>query len=323
MGKIQKYYFKECEKYFSDSQNSRTQYPVKVILQTLTQYNKGHSAKEAKKLTGKKYRYSPPTSTIYSWVDKYEETLPFLKLRKKYDIDPDNLTTIRNGNEDGGERRLWSSPPRTTSSTNKFSPSPTTTFTASGASSSLSVGDARDKTQHPLETATRTTQIHKLDPQDYVRSDNEDEMDEILHVRGSSGARFTEFRRIERSLPRKMFLSGPRCSSTEIDYYPKIKERENLTIELTSLALNSQPKTSTKSPHETVEEFFLINDSTTVCKELPVFIKPSETYLDVHDPITGHIDLIQIRCDYLYILDYITRALPEVKGGTSSCASRI
>jgi len=41
-----------------------------------------------------------------------------------------------------------------------------------------------------------------------------------------------------------------------------------------------------------------------VATELPVFINPKETNIDVDEPITGHIDLIQIRYDNLYILDY-------------------
>ena len=101
-----------------------------------------------------------------------------------------------------------------------------------------------------------------------------------------------------------MFLEGPRCSSLDIDSKTEIKEKDNLVSKLTQLAFNSQPKNSDESPHETVEDFFLINDSNTVCTELPVFINPSETDLDVDDPITGHIDLVQIRYDDLYILDY-------------------
>ncbi len=102
-----------------------------------------------------------------------------------------------------------------------------------------------------------------------------------------------------------MFLEGPRCSSLDIDHNLDTKEKDNLTPELTQLAFNSQSKNSDKSPHETVEDFFLINDSTTVATELPVFINPEEIEeIDVDDPITGHIDLVQIRYDDLYILDY-------------------
>ncbi|MFO7793169.1 MAG: hypothetical protein R6W73_09385 [Candidatus Saliniplasma sp.] len=85
-GKIQRYYCKDCESYFTDKKQSHTQYPLKVILYTLEQYNKGHSVKEAKKRVGKKYPYSPPTRTIYSWINRYKPTLTFLKLRKKYNI---------------------------------------------------------------------------------------------------------------------------------------------------------------------------------------------------------------------------------------------
>jgi len=101
-----------------------------------------------------------------------------------------------------------------------------------------------------------------------------------------------------------MFLEGPRCSSLDIDPGTETKDEDNLTPELTQLAFNSQPKNSDKSPHETVQDFFLINDSTTVCTELPVFINPQETDNDVDEPITGHIDLVQIRYDDLFILDY-------------------
>jgi len=131
------------------------------------------------------------------------------------------------------------------------------------ASTGLSIHLSSPKAEHTFQRARRTTPIHKLDPQDYVR--------------GSSGARFTEFRRIERSLPRKMFLEGPRCSSLDMDHDLEAKEKDNLTTELTQLAFNSQTKNSDKSPHETVEDFFLINDSTTVCTELPVFHKPEGT----------------------------------------------
>ncbi len=101
-----------------------------------------------------------------------------------------------------------------------------------------------------------------------------------------------------------MFLEGPRCSSLDIDHSLDVKEKGNITPELTQLAFNSQPKNSNKSPHNTVEDFFLINDSTTVATELPVFINPNESEISIDEPITGHIDLVQIRYDNLYVLDY-------------------
>jgi len=268
-GKIQKYYCKDCETYFSDTKRSKTQYPEHVILYTLEQYNKGYPVSEAKKLTGKRYQYSPPRSTIYTWIDRYQDILTFLKLRKKYDVHPDELTTTH---------------------------------------------ELKHQQVYPFTYHNLKLNIH---------SKNRSELRRYINW-------------IERSLPRDMFLEGPRCSSLEIDHDFDIEEKDNITPELTQLAFNSQPKNSNKSPHETVEDFFLINDSTTVCTELPVFInpeelvssdsqssnfarpkelsssdsqigesaRPNETDIDVDDPITGHIDLIQIKYDNLYILDY-------------------
>ena len=236
-GAIQRYYCKDCETSFTDSGTPRTEYPENVILYTLQQYNKGYPVKMAKKQTGKKYQYSPPMSTIYSWIDRYKDTLTFLKLRKKYNIDPTTLTTIHNFHH----RQVY------------------------------------PFTYHHLKLNIHSKQRPEL-------------------------RRYINW--IERSLDRDMFLSGPRCSSLDVDHNTKPDEKQNIVPELTRLALNSQPKNSNKSPHEIVEQFFLINDSTTVATELPVFIQPKETDLKFDKPITGHIDLVQIRYDNLYILDY-------------------
>lgn len=236
-GTIQRFHCKSCSKYFSDSKQSYSQYPVRVILYALQQYNKGYPVQKVKKQTGKKYHQSPPVQTIYSWIDRYKDTLTFLKLRKNYNIDPSNLTTTHN---------------------------------------------FQHQQVYPFSYHHLKLNIHSKQRPEFRRYINW----------------------IERSLDRDMFLKGPRCSSLDIDHTLKSKEKQNITPELTRLALNSQSKNSNKSPHESVEDFFLYNDSTTVATELPVFITPQETSLDVNEPITGHIDLVQIRYDGLYILDY-------------------
>jgi len=207
-----------------------------VILYAMEQYNKGYPVKKVKTLTGRKYSYSPPVQTIYSWLKKYENTLTFIKLRKKFTIDPDKLVTIQQ----------------------------------------LKHQQIYPFTVHNLKLNFYSKQFPQL--RRYIRW-------------------------IERSLPTKMFLSGPRASSIEIDYITQLKQKDNLAPELTRLALSIQQKR--QSAHEAIEQFFLINDSTTVCSELPVFINPKEMdSIDINSPLTGHIDLIQIRYNTLYILDY-------------------
>jgi hypothetical protein len=69
---------------------------------------------------------------------------------------------------------------------------------------------------------------------------------------------------------------------------------------MTDLALEL---TKTKSErHLKVEEFFLVNDSATVAVEAPVYLTESESGLK--KPLTGHIDLIQVRSNRIHIMDY-------------------
>ncbi len=236
-GTIQRYYCKNCSKHFSESKQKYSQYPLKVILYALQQYNKGYPVRTIKKQTGKKYHHSPPVQTIYTWIDRYKEKLSFLELRKKYDIDPDNLTTTYN-----------------------FQHQQVYPFT-----------------YHHLKLNIHSKQRPEL-------------------------RRYINW--IERSLDRDMFLSGPRCSSMGLDHDITVREKEDLASELAELALNSQPKSTDDSPHEIIEDFFLYNDSNTVATELPVFINPKEINLDIDEPLTGHIDLVQIRYEDIYILDY-------------------
>ena len=77
-----------------------------------------------------------------------------------------------------------------------------------------------------------------------------------------------------------------------------------------------QLKKHNKEKHTAIQDFMLINDSTTIAVEVPVyltnwdvgyyrnqkgFIFPLSNYTT---PITGHIDLLQIRNGLIHILDY-------------------
>ena len=94
----------------------------------------------------------------------------------------------------------------------------------------------------------------------------------------------------------------------------KINSKNNFACKLAKLALNLA--TSNKDRHQAIQDFFLMNDSTTIAVEVPVyltnwdagyyrnqkgFIFPLSSY---KTPITGHIDLLQIRNGIIHILDY-------------------
>lgn len=235
-GTIQRYYCKKCNNFYCDTKQPYTQYPIHVILYSLQEYNKGFPIKEVKRKTGKKFRYSPPIQTIYSWIKRYQNTLTFLKIRKQYTIDPENLTT-----------------------THRFHHQQIYPFT-----------------YHNLKLNLKSKQIPQL-------------------------KRYINW--VERSLPTTIFLSGPRASQCSTCKKIKTKQIKTIAPELTRLALNLQGKN--QSAHEAVEQFFLYNDSTTVCTELPVFLNPKETTeFTIDTPLTGHIDIIQIRNKKVYIMDY-------------------
>ncbi|MFW6120072.1 MAG: PD-(D/E)XK nuclease family protein [Petrotogales bacterium] len=235
-GTIQRFYCKNCQAYFSNTTQPYTQYPLHVILYTIEQYNKGYPIKEAKRKTGRKYSYSPPVQTIYSWIKRYQDILTMLKLRKKYDIHPEEVLT-----------------------THRFQHQQIYPFT-----------------YHNLKLNLHSKKLPQL-------------------------RRYINW--IDRSLPTKMFLSGPRASSTEFEHNIKPKQKDSIIPELTRLALTTSQKS--KSAHETIEQFLLINDSNTICTELPVFLNPDEIdTINLDTPLTGHIDLVQIRYGKLYILDY-------------------
>ena len=88
----------------------------------------------------------------------------------------------------------------------------------------------------------------------------------------------------------------------------------SLACKLASLALNLAA--TNKQRHPSIQNFFLINDSTTIAAEMPIyltnwdagyyrnqkgFIFPLNSYTT---PITGHIDILQIRNGLIHILDY-------------------
>jgi transposase-like protein len=94
--------------------------------------------------------------------------------------------------------------------------------------------------------------------------------------------------------------------------------KTNLANKLTTLALNLA-KTN-KHRHQSIQDFMLTNDSTTLATEIPIYLTQDDLLYflskgfslnpkDYRTPITGHIDFLQIRNNIIHILDY----KPEAK----------
>ena len=235
-GPVQKYSCASCGKGFSNDPSPRTQYPLKIILMGVELYNRGYPASMVKKELGRRCHVSPPTRTVYSWIERYREVLPFLKLRKLYDIDPNDI--------------IFTKP-----------------------------------FDHQQVFPFR---YHALK----------------LNI---SAKRFPGLKRyltwVERSLPDRIFLDGPRASRTKLECHLVPERVFDRSTEMCRMALlrSSNPG----SAHDSVEHFFLANDDRTVCTELPVFLNLWEApYLNIRAPLTGHIDIVQMRQDGIWLLDY-------------------
>ncbi|MDP3795430.1 MAG: PD-(D/E)XK nuclease family protein, partial [bacterium] len=127
---------------------------------------------------------------------------------------------------------------------------------------------------------------------------------------------------VPKECPHHLFQEGASQRGSEIAAKfdlegVEIRERENFAPRITAFALQGAPEN--KQRHDTLEKFMLINDSVTVATEIPVWLTPEDiAYMrsrlgftipfPTAQPLTGHIDLLQIRNGAIHILDYKPRA---------------
>lgn len=105
-----------------------------------------------------------------------------------------------------------------------------------------------------------------------------------------------------------------RSSQADLTLLPfKRSHKENLANDLALLGLTLAKRNTER--HEQIQEFMLINDSSTVAVEVPVYVTAEHIRyfhrigfhlpLTPDDaPITGHIDFVQVRNGFIHILDY-------------------
>ena len=133
----------------------------------------------------------------------------------------------------------------------------------------------------------------------------------------------TEFPQIRRYLwwvrehcPNNLFTSdaGSRCSQTSLTHVRLATWRrpDNNAVALAKLGLILAKRATER--HPAIQRFMLANDSATIAVEVPVFLYPDEAPdLWLAAPLTGHIDVLQIRTRKLWILDYKPDARRETK----------
>jgi transposase-like protein len=120
----------------------------------------------------------------------------------------------------------------------------------------------------------------------------------------------TSIYKIPYFIPETVFQSGPRCSQQRVDFKFETTAKQNNAPKLALLA-QTIAKTNLDR-HQLIERTFLINDSATIATEVPVYLKPEELTLieqekyglKLKEPLSGHIDILQVKFRKIYILDY-------------------
>ena len=124
------------------------------------------------------------------------------------------------------------------------------------------------------------------------------------------------------SCPNHLFVSDNlRSSQFRVDSSSikriKIIKSKNKSCLLAELGLKAAK--SNKERHALVQDFMLVNDTSTIAVEVPIWLSSSEIkedpilkgVLGVDSDITGHIDIVQSKFGFIHVVDYKPNASYE------------
>lgn len=257
-----------CRTVFSPPQKHRT-FPFPVILDALDRYDRLQSANEVALALSRRYRLPIRERTVRQWIADFRPVLPITRYRTHLKAEETN-------------RREAGLP-------------------------------------GPLLLESRL--LHGLT---YDFKFHRGKM--ALLLERDPNRRFSSLRdfldEVPRACPHDLFRENSgkkRRASREGDRFriddTAIVARENLAPEMARFVLPSV--TRNKDRHAAVQRFMLVHDVATVAVEVPIMLGADDVAhfrnrlgfdcpLDISPeaPLTGHIDLVQIRNGKIYILDY-------------------
>lgn len=278
---VQIYKCQNCNRYFSNKKFKYKSYNAKTILKAASYYNLGYTLEQTANEMRKRYHQNIPLTTIHSWIKSYKNLFTYHRLREK-------------------AKPLYH--PEFLIFSKKFYHEQVYKFQIHKAKLDLLFQDTKfSKHKKFLPTKEYLEKIptnkfphHIFGPKKEEKNSENDDSE------------------IER-----------RASQLKMNPLQIVKlSKNNLANKLTELAL--QLAKNNKQRHEKVQEFMLINDSTTIAVEIPVYLTNDDIeYFKKRNftiklesyktPITGHIDVLQIRNNKIHILDYKPEAKKEKK----------
>jgi|SRR3989338_6357806 len=262
---IQRYKCNSCSKTFINTNLKNKTYPANIILNAVSYYNLGHSQSKVSRLISSKFKTEVPQRTISEWLNQYKNICTFARLRSQ---------SIKN-----------------------YSPKAVIHQQALGHIQPYTFKFHKAK----LEILTRENPEFSA-IKDYIDKISLNKFPHHIFT-------YNKNNNMNHS------TNEQRASQIEFSHLNiKIINKTSQSNELVKLALNLAKNNNQR--HQSIQDFFLINDSTTIATELPIyltnwdagyyrnqkgFIFPLNSY---KTPITGHIDILQIRNCLIHILDY-------------------
>ncbi len=257
---VQLYYCKHCKKKITPIITKNRTYPLKIIIDSLTLYNKLTPLTIIPKLIKEKYGITITSRIISKWLDEFKQYLPFLRMRE---------------------------------------------FVS--------------KKYKPKDLIEESKLIHQqIYNFKYHRAKLELILnEEFKHFKFKPLKEFLEL--VSAECPHQIFQKTTKRASEYKDKFNldqvKIIPKTNTATRIANFIIQAVSKN--KLRHETLQDFMLFNDSTTVAIEVPILLNSEDIRHYKHELnfdvpitlkddqyITGHIDFIQVRNGSIYILDY-------------------
>jgi transposase-like protein len=91
LGRIQKFYCRQCRRHFSAAPLPRRQYPPSAILTALTSYHLGRTLADTRADVARRSRVNVPLSTLHAWIGQFAQVCTFTNLRKRYTLEPEEV----------------------------------------------------------------------------------------------------------------------------------------------------------------------------------------------------------------------------------------
>lgn len=274
---LQLYRCTNCWRHFTPLSGIKTKYSPEIIARALLTYYAGNSEEEVAALLRRKHRLSIPRRTIGRWISKYKDVCSFAPLRQR--------ALERTGGREGLITQ-FSLEHRQVYVFKKHEGK------LALLAPSLATGSGQ-RLQAYLQEVTQPSFPHGLF------------RDPALAAAGSGS---------EGTAPALSSTPQLRSSQASFETLPFLTAaRQNSANDLATFGLFLAKRTVER--HPVIEDFMLQCDGATVAVEVPLYLTDEEAAYyrrigfhlplgTLKRPITGHIDVLQVRRGLIHILDY-------------------